>query len=516
LYFAEVPGTLHQNTFVYILNAQQIRNWDQYTIEHHPISSIDLMERAASKCIEWIEQQQWQKKHFKIFCGKGNNGGDGLAIARLLFELDYTVSVYILEFGKAGSEDFQINLQRLHELSFTEIHFLQSKKSFPVIGSDEVLIDALFGSGLNKPLEGLSAQIVDHINHANAAVVSTDLPSGLFIDKSSKNNPIVTANHTLTFQCYKLALLMQENAPYFGEVHVLDIGLQQSFLQHQKIDKEILDKALVKQIFKPKNAFAHKGNFGHALLIAGSYGKMGAAVLAAKACLHSGIGLLTCYLPKCGYEIMQTSVPEAMVMTDEHQNIVAQLPSEIEKYSVVGIGPGIGTSNETQNLISFVCRRYKMPLVIDADGLNCLSVQKNLLQHLPAGSILTPHPKEFDRLFGEHENDFDRLDTAITQASQLNIFIVLKSHHTAIVTPQRKIFFNSTGNAGMAKGGTGDVLTGIITSLLAQNYSPEEAAILGVYLHGLAGDFAANALSQEVMTASTIINFLAQAFLSLK
>ena len=507
---------MHKIRFVQILNAQQIKAWDAYTIQHEPIGSIDLMERAASKCVEWIEKRQWQKKSFRIFCGKGNNGGDGLAIARLLHELDYNVSVYILEFGKPGSEDFQTNLQRLHELSFTEIYFLQSKENFPLINTNEILIDALFGSGLNKPLEGLATELVDHINHSKALVVAIDLPSGLFIDQSSKENRIVEADYTLTFQCYKLALLVQENAPFIGIVIILDISLHPEFLKEQSLENVFVNENLIRQIFKPRNAFAHKGNFGHALLIAGSYGKIGAAVLAAKACLHTGVGLLTCYLPKCGYEIMQTALPEAMVLTDENENIIAQLPNEIEKYSVIGIGPGIGTANETQKLISFISRRYKKTLVIDADGLNCLSLQKNLLGQLPPYSILTPHPREFDRLFGDHKNDFERLNTAKEKSSLLKLIIVLKSHHTAIIIPGGKVFFNTTGNPGMAKGGSGDVLTGIITSLVAQNYTPEHAAILGVYLHGLAGDFAASSLSQQAILATDIISCLSQAFLSLK
>jgi hydroxyethylthiazole kinase-like uncharacterized protein yjeF len=501
---------------VNILSAQQIRAWDEFTIQHEPVASIDLMERAATKCVEWIERQGWQKKNFKVFCGKGNNGGDGLVIARLLFELDYSVSVYILEFGKQGSNDFQTNLQRLHDLSFLNIHFLQSKEHFPLITTDDILIDALFGSGLNKPLQGLSAEIVDHINHSKALVVSIDLPSGLFIEQSSKGNAVVEADHTLTFQCYKLGLLMQENALFIGKVHVLDIGLHPAFLKKQDFDESLVDERFIRPLLRSRPSFAHKGNFGHALLIAGSYGKMGAAVLATKACLRSGIGLLSCYLPKCGYEIMQISAPEVMVLTDENENIVAQLPSEIENYSVIGIGPGIGTANETQNLISFICRRYKKPLVIDADGLNCLSLQKNLMEELPPLCVLTPHPKEFDRLFGEHSNDFDRLHSAKKNAAERNLIIVLKSHHTAVVTPSGKVFFNSTGNAGMAKGGSGDVLTGIITSLVAQGYAPEHAAIVGVYLHGLAGDFAARTLSQQAMTAGDIITFLSQAFLSLQ
>jgi ADP-dependent NAD(P)H-hydrate dehydratase / NAD(P)H-hydrate epimerase len=500
---------------VYLLNAQQIRDWDEFTIANQAIASIDLMERAASKCVNWIEQQNWQKRPFRIFCGKGNNGGDGLAIARLLFELDYTVSVYILEFGKPGSNDFQANLQRLHDLFFTEIHFIQSSNNFPPGAVDEIWVDALFGSGLNRPLDGLSADLVGHINQSETTVLSIDLPSGLFVDQSSKGNRVIEANHTLTFQCNKLAFLMQENAGFIGQVHILDIGLLPQYLDGLDHAYRMVQKDLVRKLFKGRSAFAHKGNFGHALLIAGSYGKVGAAVLAAKACLHSGVGLLTCYLPRCGYSIMQAAVPEAMVLTDDNETTVSQLPNEIEKYSVVGIGPGLGTATDTQNLISFVCRRYKKPMIIDADGLNCLAQQKKLLEQLPPLSVLTPHPKEFDRVFGDHDNDFDRLAKAREMARSLNVIIVLKSHHTASVTPSGKVFFNTTGNAGMAKGGSGDVLTGIITALVAQNYTPENAAIVGVYLHGFAGDLGANALSQQSLVATNIITFLSQAFLSL-
>lgn len=499
-----------------VLTAQQIKDWDQFTIQNEPISSIDLMERASKNCFDWIIKREWKKKSFKFFCGKGNNGADGLAIARMLVQNHYSVSVFILESRNPGSSDFEMNLQRLHDFSLLEIRFIESKENIPLIDEDEIVIDALFGSGLNKPLKGFTADLVDHINQSCAVVVSIDLPSGLFIDQSSKGNPVIKANYTLTFQCYKLALLVQENAASIGEVHVLDIGLHPAFLDNQKFDQFFVVDNVIKQIYKPRNAFAHKGNFGHALLIGGSYGKIGAAILAAKSCLHSGVGLLTCYLPKCGYEIMQTALPEAMVITDQNEKTLTNLPDKIENYSAIGIGPGIGTADETKNLISFITRRYKKPLVIDADGLNCLAFQKDLLAQLAPLSILTPHPKEFDRLFGDHKNDFSRIETAKQKSQELNVVIVLKSHHTLIATPSGNLFFNSTGNAGMAKGGSGDVLTGIITALVAQNYSSEHAAIFGVYLHGLAGDFAANALSKEYIIATDIINSLSQAFLQME
>lgn len=498
-----------------ILSAEQIRAWDKYTIQHEPISSIDLMERAARNCVEWIKVKDWQTKHFCIFCGKGNNGGDGLAIGRMLLTTGYQVSFYILEFGKAGTEDFQTNLQRLHELPEAPIHFLQTTDAFPVIQKEDIVIDALFGSGLNKTLEGLSAQLVSHINDANATVVSIDLPSGLFINKSSLGNAVVKAKYTLTFQCYKLGLLVQENAPFIGDIQVFDIGLHHGFLHQTKTLSQLLDEAMIRKIFRPRSRFAHKGTFGHTLVIGGSYGKMGAVVLATKACMASGAGLTTVFIPKCGYTILQTTAPEAMTLMDDETDYLSSLPEEIDRFSSVGVGPGMGTKPETQKLLSFIVRRYQKPLIIDADGLNCLAQHKDLLSQLPPLSILTPHPKEFDRLFGNHQNDFDRLAKAKEKATELGILVILKSHHTLIATPNSESYFNSTGNAGMAKGGSGDVLTGILTSLLAQGYHTTEAAQLGVYIHGWAGDIAAQQHSKEAMLPSHLISCLENVFLEL-
>jgi hydroxyethylthiazole kinase-like uncharacterized protein yjeF len=471
------------------------------------------MERAAAACVEWISRQGLHQSTFRIFCGKGNNGGDGLAIGRMLLEQQYSCIFYILESGKAGSPDFQVNLQRLHDLPHSDIHFLQNKESFPPIQPGEVVIDALFGSGLNKPLEGLAADLVSHLNTVEAIKISIDLPSGLFCDQSSRGFPILAADYTLTFQCYKTAFFLAENAPFTGQVLVLNIGLHPAFLENFVPKQIFVVDALVKKIYQPRKPFAHKGNFGHALLVAGSLGKMGAALLAARACLRSGVGLLTCHVPGCGYTIMQTAVPEAMVLTDQEQSMVSTLPSEAEKYHVIGIGPGIGTAETTRTLISFLVRRYTRPLVIDADGLNGIAMQPELIRQLPANSILTPHPKEFERLFGEQSNDFMRLETARRKSMELNIIIVLKGKYTLIASPDGNCYFNSTGNAGLAKGGTGDVLTGVITALVAQGYPPLSAAILGVYLHGLAGDFAAHEKSKEAMTAGDVIEHLPDAFL---
>jgi ADP-dependent NAD(P)H-hydrate dehydratase / NAD(P)H-hydrate epimerase len=498
-----------------ILSAVQVREWDEYTIQHEPISSVNLMERAAGKCADWIMLQYPEVNSFAIFCGKGNNGGDGLVIARMLIENNYSASVYILEFGHKGTDDFQTNLARLHLYPQAEIHFIQSSGHFHPFAEGQIIVDALLGSGINRPLEGLTAELVKYINSSGCDIVSIDIPSGLFTDDSSKGLITVKARHTLSFQTYKLAFLFAENEEAIGEIHLLDIGLHPDYLTDVNAGYEMVDKTIIHRIYKPRKKFSHKGNFGHALLLAGSYGKIGAAILSAKACMRSGTGLLTCYLPKCGYVIMQSAVPEAMVVTDKNETIITSIPEDVNKFNSIGIGPGIGTSVETIQLLAEIFDSYKKPMVIDADALNCMGAQKSLLSVIPAGSILTPHPKEFERLFGATTNNFEKASLAITKAKELNIIIVLKGHHTLIATPDGSAYLNSTGSAGMATGGSGDVLTGLLTGLLAQGYNSAEAAILGVYLHGLAGDIAVKELSMEAMVAADIIDNLSKAFMEL-
>jgi ADP-dependent NAD(P)H-hydrate dehydratase / NAD(P)H-hydrate epimerase len=499
-----------------ILSAEEIRLWDQYTIENEPVLSIDLMERASGKCVDWLLEHYPYASSFAIFCAKGNNGGDGLAIARLLIKQNYHVTVYILEFGHLGTHDFQINLARLHKLPQADIHFIQSEDQFHSFPDGQVLIDALFGSGLNRGLEGLTSKLVEHINRSDHQIVSIDIPSGLFTDRSSKGFLSVIADHTLSFQCYKPAFLFAENEEAIGDIHLLDIGLHNGFLQTMESRFELIDDTIIHSIHKPRKKFSNKGTYGHALLVAGSYGKMGAAVLSAKACLRSGIGLLTCHIPGCGYDIMQTSVPEAMVVTDSNNNINTGSTEDLSIYEAIGIGPGIGTAAETKMLLREILDAHRNPLVLDADALNIMASQKDLLMLIPAGSILTPHPKEFERLFGETANDFERVLLAMQKAKELNCIILVKGHHTFIATADGRGFFNSTGNAGMATGGSGDVLTGIMTGLLAQGYSSIETAILGTYLHGLAGDLAAKDLSMEAMVAGDIINYMCKAFLTIE
>ena len=498
-----------------ILNAEQIRAWDQHTMAHEPIISIDLMERAAAKCFEWLDNNGWLVHSFAVFCGKGNNGGDGLAIARMLAGRGSKVSVYILEFGHKGTEDFQTNLARLHQYPSVDIHFIQEENNFHSLAEETIVIDALFGSGLTRPPDGITSGLIDHITNSGCTVIAIDVPSGMSVDRSSKGNRIIKANYTLSFQCYKLAFLVAENADFIGEVVILDIGLLPEFLSSFATNLELIDQPIIRSIYKPRNRFAHKGNFGHAMIIAGSYGKIGAAVLSAKACLRSGVGLLTCFIPKCGYEILQTAISEAIVMTDANSPIITKIDDDVLNYDSIGIGPGLGTASETRAAIKELFSIYKKPMVIDADGLNGLSMEKKL-PPLPPGSILTPHPKEFERLFGENKNDFERIERALDSAKLLNCLIVLKGHHSFIATPAGKGYFNNTGNAGMATAGSGDVLTGMITGLLAQNYSSEDASILAVYLHGLAGDIAASEFSKEAMIAGDIVDNIGKAFKQLE
>lgn len=491
-----------------IFSAEQFRQWDAATISNEPVASIDLMERAAGKCFDWLVSKGMDFKNCKIFCGKGNNGGDGLAIARMLHEKGSQVKVWIVETGSAESPDFRQNLSRLGDMP---VHHISNETGFPLIYSADVIIDAIFGTGLNKPVTGVVTGLINYINKQSATVVAIDLPSGMFADSATGNNPVVHASYTLSFGGRKAAMLMAEEGQLCGEVLVLDIGLDQQYYHNTDSRFHLTENAEMREVYKPRNPFAHKGDFGHALIAAGSEGKMGAALLAASACLHSGCGLLTCHLPAGGINIMQTALPEAMCVTDEEKNFLSQPGKDLEKYAAIGAGPGIGTGKKTAAFINKLIRRSEKPLVLDADALNILSQEPERIDLLPEGSILTPHPKEFDRMFGSHENNFARVDTAIARASDHKIVILLKGHHT-MVTSGAHAYFNNTGNAGMAKGGAGDVLTGIITSLLAQGYSPLHAARLGCFIHGMAGDFAATDLTQEYMTASDIVNYLPRAF----
>ena len=497
-----------------ILSAQQIREADAYTIAHEPIVSIDLMERAAAACTNWILKHFPQEEKFLIFCGPGNNGGDGLAIARLLSNQGKKVIVYILKLSENFSEDFKINKDRLLDDAIEINELNTSAFSIP---KEAIIVDAIFGSGLNKPVTGRVGGVIDQMNAVENPVISIDIPSGLFCDDNSENSfkHIVRATHTLTFQLPKLAFLFAENFPFVGSFHILPIGIDESFIQSVASKNFFVTKEMAKANFKVRAKFSHKGTYGHALIIAGSKGKMGAALLASEACLRAGAGLLTTHVPACGYEIMQTALPEAMCSVASEENFINELP-KIGMYNAIGAGPGLGTEKQTQNVLKLLIQNTQLPLVLDADALNILSENKTWLSFLSPGTILTPHPKEFDRLTGSTEKSYARYEQLKSFALKYQVYVVLKGAHTAIASPDGEVFFNSSGNPGMATGGSGDVLTGIITALLAQDYSPKMASVLGVYLHGLAADCMLIESAMESLIAGDIIEGLALAFMELK
>jgi NAD(P)H-hydrate epimerase len=500
-----------------IFSVEQIREADAYTIKNEPIASIDLMERASVQCVKWLEVKIPKNSDIYMFCGPGNNGGDGLAISRLLIEKGYFVKSVVLRFTEKFSEDFKINYDRLLEQAKSPIIELSSIKDFPSIPENSFVIDAIFGSGLSKPLSGFVAEVVEKINTLKSIKIAIDIPSGLFADKPSfnKRSSIIKVDYTLTFQFPKLAFLFSENDSFVGNWVVLPIGLSPEYIYKTTVSNYIISKNDCADVLKKRAKFSHKGNYGHALLVAGSLGKMGAAVLAARACLRSGVGLLTAHIPLIGNEILQTAVPEAMLSLGRFENYFSDVP-ELSGFSAIGIGPGIRTEEQTQNSLKVLIQNSILPIVFDADALNILAENKTWLAFLPKGCIITPHPKEFERLAGKAANDFERAEMAKAFAVKHGLVVVLKGAYTQIATPRGDCFFNTSGNPGMATAGSGDVLTGIILGLLAQGYSSVHAAIIGAYIHGMAGDFAAKKIGQTSLIAGDLVNALGKAFTKLE
>ena len=459
-----------------------------------------------------VKNNYHKKGSLLFFCGSGNNGGDGLAIARQLHLAGFKVKVYKIQLSKNYSEDFIINEDRFKILSGSICQTISTFSEFPEINKEDIIIDSILGTGLNKAVSGLVADCIFAINKSGAKVIAIDIPSGLFTDKHSGiHSAIIKAHHTLSFQFPKLAFLFAENEDYVGDWQICDIGLSKKFIQEEPSQKFFLTKDFVKTTLKPRKKFAHKGTFGHALIIAGSYGKMGASILSANACLHSGVGLLTVHVPKNGYKIIQVTSPEAMVTIDTNATIFTdKIKTEI--FSSIAVGPGIGIEPLTQNALKYLLSNSNKPLVLDADALNIISLNKEWLKIIPANSILTPHVKEFERLTQKTENDFERHELQIEFSKKYNVYVILKGANSCITAPNGDCYFNSTGNQGMAKGGSGDILTGIIVGLLAQGYNNLESAILGVYIHGLAGDIAQKEKGEIGMISSDITNYLSTAF----
>ncbi len=512
-----------------LFTTKQIASLDKYTIENEPVANIDLMERASLQITGWLANRFSTENKMIFFAGPGNNGGDALAIARQMADLDFICEVWLMDSVKPLKGSPAFNWQQLEEQGKVKLSKISSIADFPEIGQNDLLIDGLFGSGLSRPLEGLPAEIVQKINAVKFSghptqsrvttkntVVSIDIPSGLMGEDNTVNisENIIHADFTLTFQFPKISFFFAENEKYTGVWEILPIRLHPEGIANSQTDFFLTEKEEIQRIIQKRAKFGHKGTYGHALLIAGSYGKMGAAVLASRACLRAGTGLLTTHVPHFGYSIIQTAVPEAMASVDQHDSIFTEFP-DLKAFSAVGVGPGINRKTNTKRALIELFEKSKAPLVVDADALNILAEDKTLLDKLPSNSILTPHPGEFRRLVGDAENSYLRVQKQIKFSKKYKVIVVLKGAFTSVSTPEGKLFFNSTGNPGMATAGSGDVLTGIILGLLAQGITPENAALAGVFLHGLAGDFAAEKKSEFSLVAGDIIDYLGKAFIAL-
>lgn len=497
-----------------LFNAKQIYKADQITIKQQGITSDELMERAAIQLFNWLHfRLKGAPVKIHLFCGIGNNGGDGIALARHLLENGYTITVYVINYSEKRSMDFLINLDRLKEKSFWP-SIINAGDGLPEIGKEDIVVDAIFGIGLNRTPDAWVNKLIDHLNGSKAFILSIDIPSGLFTAQGPMDySTIIKSNYVLSFQTPKLVFFLPETGPFIEQWEVLDIGLDPEYLKATETDFELMGRNEILTIYKPREKYAHKGTFGHTLIVGGSYGKIGAVCLATRAALLVGSGLVTALVPKIGYTILQTALPEIMVLTDAHENTISNIHLEINP-TVIGIGVGMGVAGETVTAFSNFLDRNKHPLVIDADGINILSQHKALLNKLPEQTVLTPHPKELERLIGKWRDDFDKIGKAMAFSIKFNCIVVIKGAHTMVIY-HKKGYVNTTGNPGMATAGSGDVLTGVISGLLAQGYDPLNAARFGVYIHGKAGDIAVEKMGYQALSASHITEYLGKAFLDL-
>lgn len=494
-----------------IFSAQQIYQADKSTIQKEQITSDALMERAATQLFEWLHSRlRGTQVNIQLFCGIGNNGGDGLVLARKLHENDYSIKVHVVNYSEKRSEDFLLNLERLKDVKVWP-DFIKSGSSFPKISPNDIIVDAIFGIGLNRAPDDWVGNLIQHINGSRAFTLSVDVPSGLPMNRGPWSKEyVIRASYVLSFQVPKLVFFLPETGVYLNQWEILDIGLDQDFLNKTETDFELIGRPEIVPMYRPRLKFSHKGTYGHSVIIGGSYGKIGAVQLATNACLSVGSGLVTAFVPKCGYDSLQTAVPEVMVLTGSREKNITEIDIPFEP-TVVGIGMGMGLDDDTVSAFVSFLKKSTKPMVIDADGLNILSQNPEMLNDVPELSILTPHPKELERLIGHWDSDFDKLQKAKVFASKYNIVLVIKGAHTITIF-NNKGYVNTTGNPGMATAGSGDVLTGMITGLLSQGYRSVEAAIFGVFLHGLAGDLEVSSKGYEALKASGLVENIGSAY----
>lgn len=499
-----------------IFSAEQLYKADKSTLEKQQITSEELIEHAGTQLFRWLNDKlKGAPIPIRIFCGIGDNGGDGLVLGRLLIENDYNVIVYVVNCSDKRSQNFLYNYQKIKAITKTEQRILmKGEDDFPEINDDDFIVDAIFGIGLNRCPGGWVKKLIKYLNKNKAFKLAIDIPSGLFPNSANKDlDAIFKADHTLTFQAPKLSFFLPETASYVGNFDVLDIGLDRDFLHKTNPLAQLISKTEAQRFYKPREKFGHKGTYGHALIIAGSYGKMGAAVLSSAAAFRIGAGMVTAFIPKCGYNILQTTIPEAMVITDREEKFLSDISLEFEP-SAIGVGMGIGKHEDTVKALENLFKTNKTPFVIDADALNNISENKELLKLLPKNSILTPHPGELKRLIGKWKNDFEKLEKVKKFSNKHEVVVVIKGAYSIIVFGDQ-LYINTTGNPGMGTAGSGDALSGILTGLLSQGYDSLLASVFGVYMHGRAGDIAAGQMGYEAVLAGDIIDNLPNAYIDL-
>lgn len=495
-----------------IIASPNIKLIEAESIIEQNIQSVDLMERAGTAFADWFTQ------HFKdikvpiqIFCGTGNNGGDGLVIARLLSQRFYAIQIMICHLSGLESDNFKLNKKKLPSkqgIQLFELFENDPSDQIPFINNG-IVIDALLGTGTNRTLIPYWQNIFDIINTKNTIKVAVDIPSGMPSEAMFEGTPIC-CDYTISFQCPKLSFFIPESATYVGDLTLVSIGLSMDAIVKTPSPYFLTTEKDIQTLIKKRNRISNKNNFGHALIIAGSSTMPGAASLAGRSCMRSGVGLCTiATIPDC-FNIILSRSPELMCM-----NLLEIKQMSWNRINSIAIGPGIGHADYINEIFDTILQQ-DIPMVIDADGLNYISKEKSRLNQLKPNTIITPHTGEFDRLFGPSDNGFERLKKARLAAQQYHLIIILKGANTAVVNSNGCVYFNQTGNSGMATAGSGDVLTGIIAGLLAQAYEPFNAARTAVWIHGLSGDYALQQQSFESLIASDIIEQLGQSFNSLK
>jgi len=498
-----------------ILSKEQLVQANQYTIQNQNITFLDLMERAGKAVFQLIDQRlNGNPVPIHVFCGLGNNGGDGLVLARYLVEHGYIVHTYIVNFSSNRSEGFMQNFNRLKEIVTPWPYQIKGIEDFPKIASSEIVIDAIFGLGLNRSMESWVKKLIQYINASQCYKISIDVPSGIKADEAPETkDAVIYANSCLTFQSPKLVFFLPETAGYIQDLEILDVGLDQKFIQQLPLNISLIGKQEVLPVYIPRDKFGHKGTYGHSLIIGGSKGKIGSVVLAAKASMRIGSGLTTVVIPQCGYEVLQSTLPEVMVCENDSDNYIIDFEVNFIP-SAIGIGVGLGKKSKTIASFKKFLKVNKMPLVLDADAINIISENNDLLELLPESTVLTPHPKELERLIGSWKDDFEKLDKVKDFSNKYKCIVLIKGAHSITVIGNQ-LYVNTTGNPGMATAGSGDVLTGIITGLISQGYTPKNATIFGVYLHGTAGDLALREFGYQALMASDIIKYIGKAYMDL-